>query len=55
MKFMETEFARQLLGVVLGTLVLVASVAFVSIPTSLGCSPAYTDECAASALERHLT
>ncbi len=42
MKFHETEFARQLLGVVLGTLFVVASVAFVSIPLSFGCAAAST-------------
>ncbi len=55
MKFLETEFARQMLGVVVGTLLLVASVAFVSIPTSLGCHPGDAEQCGSSAQQWHLT
>jgi hypothetical protein len=56
MKFQDTEFARQMLSAIIGSLLLVATVAFVSVPISLGCSQGGTDGCtAASAQEWHLT
>ena len=55
MKFHETEFAKQMFAVVAGTFFFVASVAFFSIPTSLGCSPAGSDQCTAPAIAWHLT
>lgn len=56
MKFQDTEFARQMLSAILGALLLVATVAFVSFPLSLGCGQGGTDGCtAASAQEWHLT
>ncbi len=55
MKGQANEFFRQLAAVVLATLLFVTSVAFVSVPTALGCNPGAGDACAASTLERHLT
>lgn len=39
MKFRETRFARQLFAVVAGLVLAVATVAFVTIPASLGGTP----------------
>ncbi|MGD8710037.1 MAG: hypothetical protein PVF40_06585 [Ectothiorhodospiraceae bacterium] len=55
MKFHKTEFARQLLVVVLGTLFFVATVTFVSLPMSLKCGTDSDNACVASATTGHLT
>lgn len=44
MKLLQTEFLRQLVGVVLATLFVVMSCAFVSIPVSLGENQALTQQ-----------
>jgi hypothetical protein len=36
MKFMETEFAKQMLYTVIGTLFLVANITFISLTASIG-------------------
>lgn len=56
MKFHDTEFARQMLSAIVGSLLLVATIAFVSVPLSLGCGQGGTDGCTTtSAQEWHLT
>lgn len=55
MKFWDTEFVKQMIGVVAGTFLFVASVAFISIPISLICAHGVSSGCSASQLEWHLT
>lgn len=53
MKFRNTVFAHQLLSAVIGSLLLVASVAFVTLPASFSASQ--NDSQASTAQDWHLT
>jgi hypothetical protein len=55
MKFKNTEFARQLFSVVIGSLLLVASISFITFPVSLNCAQGGAGGCTASSGEWHLT
>jgi hypothetical protein len=55
MKFCQTEFASQMFAAVIGTLFLVACVAFATLPSTLGCAHGGSGECAAATSEWHLT
>jgi hypothetical protein len=55
MKFRETEFAKQLFAVVVGTLFFVAGVAAFTLPSALACPHAGTDRCRTAVVGWHLT
>lgn len=55
MKFRDTVFARQLAALTVGLVLAVASVAFVTIPASLGVIPGGSVQAAAAQTDWHPT
>lgn len=55
MKFRETRFARELTAVVAGLVLAVATVAFITIPASLGMTPGGAVQSAAAQSDWHPT
>ncbi|NCS65394.1 MAG: hypothetical protein GW787_04450 [Betaproteobacteria bacterium] len=55
MRLRDTEFAKEMMGVVLSTLFVVASIAAITLTAILGCDQGVGGGCATSALVWHLT
>jgi hypothetical protein len=55
MKSQNLDFFRQMFSVVIGTLLFVATVGFLTLPMSMGCSQGAQSACTASLSDWHLT